>query len=132
MTTRTRRFALVALIAACLAARTNPAGAQASAPGARVAPGAPLGDLSAIRAVAADALQLVRNDDLKAAKARVEDLEVQWRQVKTEMRPLFHKWTEKIDVAIDRVERELRFSRVRRTDSAAALEALIATMDSER
>ena len=132
MTTRTRSFALVALVAACLMAQTDPAGAQASAPGAPAAPGAPLSDLSALRAIADSALVLVRNDDLKAAKARVEELEVRWRRDKTNMKPLFHRRVERIDAAIDRVERELRFSRVRRTDSAAALEALIATIDSER
>jgi hypothetical protein len=131
MTTGTRTFALVALIAACLTARPGSAGAQASAPGAPAAPRAPFSDLSAIRAIAADALQLVRNGDLRAAKARVEELEVQWRRAEAKMRPLSRKRTEMIDAAIDRVERELRFSRVRRTDSAAALEALIASIDSQ-
>jgi hypothetical protein len=60
----------------------------------------------------------------------VEELEVQWRRAESTTKPLSPERWKAVDAAIDRVERELRFSRVRRTDSAAALEALIATMDS--
>ena len=129
MNSSTRRFALVSLIGAWLGTRVRSADAQASTPGA---PGSrtPLGDLSVIRALAADALRLVRSGDLTQAKARVEELEVQWRRAESTTKPLSPERWKAVDAAIDRVERELRFSRVRRTDSAAALEALIATMDS--
>ncbi|MDQ6639989.1 MAG: hypothetical protein M3Z15_10055 [Pseudomonadota bacterium] len=123
-----RRFALVALIASALAARIDPAWSQASAPDAP-APGTPPGDLSALRSIAADALRLVRGGDLGAARSRVEELEVQWRRIGSTTRGLSAEKRKAIDTALDRVERELRFWRVRRTDSAAALQALIDVID---
>jgi hypothetical protein len=128
MNTHRRRLALVALITPWLTTRAGPAAAQASAP---QAPGAraPLDDLSAIRAIAVDALQFARSGDLRRARARVEDLEVQWRQAEPRMRSLPPPRRHAIDTAIDRVERELRFWRVRKTDSAAALQRLVDVID---
>ncbi|HEV7577535.1 MAG TPA: hypothetical protein VGO85_16000 [Caldimonas sp.] len=128
MNTHRRRLALVAMIAPWLAARAGPAAAQASAPGA---PGARAAsdDLVAIRAIAVDALQLARSGDLRGARARVEALEVQWRRAEPRMRSLSPQRRQAIDTAIDRVERELRFRRVRSSDSAAALQTLIDVID---
>ena len=77
------------------------------------------------RAIAVDPLQLARSGDLRGARARVEDLEVQWRQAQSRMRPLSPHRRQ----AIDRVERELRWWRVRSTDSAAARQTLIDVID---
>jgi hypothetical protein len=123
-----RTLALVALTVPWLATLAGPAAAQASAPSA---PGASAAraDLSAIRAIAVDALQFARSGDLHRARARVEALEVQWRQAAPAMRSLSLQRRQAIDTAIDRAERELRFRRARSTDSAAALQALVDVID---
>jgi hypothetical protein len=120
-----RRLALVALIAPWLAMRADLAAGQASAPDA----GAPVDDLTAIRSIAVDALQSARSGDLRRARERVDALEAQWRQAESRMRSLSPQRRQAIDSAIDRVERELRFWRARRTDSAAALQTLIDVID---
>jgi hypothetical protein len=123
-----RRFALMTSTVLWLATRTLQAAAQASAPGT---PGAhpPVDDLSALRAIAVDAQKLARGGDLAHARARVENLEVEWRQAKSRMRSLSPQKRQAIDTALDRVERELRFWRARRTDSAEALQSLVDVMD---
>ncbi len=125
MNTHRRRLALVALIAPWLATCAEPAAGQASAPDA----GAPVDDLTAIRSIAVDALQSARSGDLRRARERVDALEAQWRQAESRMRSLSPQRRQAIDSAIDRVERELRFWRARRTDSAAALQTLIDVID---
>ena len=125
MNAHRRRLALVVLIAPWLATRVGPAAGQASAPGR----GAPLDDLKALRAIAVDALQFARSGDLRRARARVEDLEVPWRQAESRMPSLSPQNRQAIHSAIDRVERELRFWRARNTDSAAALQRLVDVID---
>ena len=128
MNAHRRRLAFVALISPFLSTCPGTAAAQASAPGV---PGtaAPPPDLLAVRKTAVDALQFARSGDLGRARAQVEALEVQWRQAKSEMRSLSPQRRQAIDAAIDRVERELRFWRARRTDSAAALQTLVDVID---
>ncbi len=121
MNTHRRGLALLALIAPWLAMRTDPAAGQASAPDA----GGPVDDLTAIRSIAVDALQSARSGDLRRARERVEVLEARWRHAESRLRSLSPQRREAIDSAIDRVERELRFWRARRTDSAAALQTLV-------
>ncbi len=128
MNAHRRRLALVALIAPLLAARGRQAAAQASAPGGPPL-SAPSTDLSAIRAIAVDALRFARSGDLGSARARVEALEIQWRQAKSTMASLSTQRRQTIDTAIDRVERELRFWRARMSDSAAALQTLVDVLD---
>ena len=110
MIPRRRKFALVALIASCLVASGGRAAAQASAPGGSRAI-SPSTDLSVIRAMAVDALQSAARGDLSQARVRVEALEVQWRGAKSTMTSLSPQRRQAIDTAIDRAERELRFSR---------------------
>ena len=128
MNAHRRRLAFVALISPWLSMHAGTAGAQASAPSG---PGAiaPPADLLAVRTTAVNALQFARSGDLGRARAQVEDLEGQWRQAKSKMPSLSPQRREAIDAAIDRVERELRFWRARRTDSAAALQTLIDVID---
>ena len=125
MNTHRRRLALVVLTAPWLATRMGPAAGQASAPSG----GTRLDDLKALRVIAVDALQFARSGDLRSARARVEALEVHWRRAESSMPSLSPQKREAIDKAIDRVERELRFWRVRGTDSAAALQTLVDVID---
>lgn len=128
MNAHRRRLVLSALTLPWLATHTGTAQAQASAPSA---PGAvsPPADLSAVRTLAVNALQFARSGDLGRARAQVEALEVQWRQAKSTMPSLSPQRRQTIDAAVDRVERELRFWRARRTDSAAALQTLVDVID---
>ena len=125
MNTHRRRLALVALIAPWLATRADLAAGQASARDS----GVPMDNLAAVRSIAVDALQSARSGDLRRARERVEALEVQWREAASRMTSLSPQRRQAIDAAIDRVERELRFWRARRTDSAAALQTLVDVID---
>lgn len=126
MNTRRRDLVLAALISSWLATRAIPAVAQASAPSGPGS-GTRLDDLSAIRAIAIDALQLAESGDLRRARERSEAIESLWRDAKLPSLPPQRR--QAIDAAIDRVERELRFWRARRTDSAEALQTLVDVID---
>jgi hypothetical protein len=103
-----------------------PAASGLPAPGSRTA----LGDLSAIRALAVDALRAAQAGDLRAARARVKELDESWERSAPKMKTLAPAKWEAVEAAIDRAGRELRFWRARRTDSVEALQALISTIDS--
>ena len=128
MNSHRRNLVLAALIPSWLATRALPAVGQASAPSG---PGSVLrsDDLSAIRAIAVDALQLAQRGDLRRARDRTEALESRWREAEPRMQSLSPQRRQAIDSAVDRVERELRFWRARRTDSAAALQTLVDVID---
>ena len=126
MNTHRRNLVLAALIASWFATRAIPAVGQAAAPSGPVSGTRP-DDLSAIRAIAIDALQLARSGDLRRARERSEAIEALWRDAKLPSLPPQRR--QAIDAAIDRVERELRFWRARRTDSAAALQTLVDVID---
>ena len=107
------------------AAQPSAAGTGASSP----AQGA-LGDLSGFRSIALDILQIVQAGDFPAARKRVDELESTWKRAAPRLKRLSpDKWN-KVDVAIERAERELRFWRARRTDSVLALEELVRAIDS--
>jgi hypothetical protein len=125
MKTIGRRFALIALAVAWSVGRPNALQAQPSSPGDK-----PVGDLSALRAIASDAQRLARSGDIAQARARVEQMEIQWRLLQSKVKTVSPAKWKAVDAAIDRVERELRFWRVRRSDSAAALQALLDAIDS--
>jgi ribosome-associated translation inhibitor RaiA len=57
-------------------------------------------------------------------------METQWRILQSQVKTASPAKWKAIDEALDRVERELRFWRVRRSDSAEALQALIDAIDS--
>lgn len=128
MNAHRRKLAFLALVPLWLATYADTPAAQASAPSA---PGgvAPPIDLLTIRTIAVNALQFARSGDLGNARAQVEALESQWRQAKSKMPSVSPQKRQAIDAAIDRVERELRFWRARRTDSAAALQTLLDVID---
>lgn len=124
MNTGGRRFALAALTIAWWAGHPRIARSQASAPTDQS-----VGDLSALRAIAVDALRLARSGDFAQARARVEQMETQWRLLQSQVKTASPAKWKAVDEALDRVERELRFWRVRRSDSAAALQVLIDAID---
>ena len=127
MNAHRRKLAFIALLSPWLT-RHGAAAAQASAPSVPGEQAQP-NELLTIRTLAINALQFARSGDLGRARAQVEDLEVQWRQTKPKLTLLSPQRRHAIDTAIDRVERELRFWRARRTDSAAALQTLVDVID---
>jgi hypothetical protein len=89
-----------------------------------------LGDLSGFRAIALDTLRTAQAGDLSAARKRMDELESTWNDAAPKLkRQAPEKW-KKVDAAIDRAERELRFWRARRTDTVQALQELVRTIDS--
>ena len=125
MQTRQRRFVLIAITLAWCAVLPCAVRAQASAPGNKLAD-----EFAALRALAVDAQRLARNGDFAEARARVEKMEAQWRLSQSNVKTVSPEKWKTVDAALDRVERELRFWRARRTDSAEALQALIDIIDS--
>ncbi len=96
---------------------------------AAVSPAAPLGDLSAFRQIATDTLDLVRTNDLSAAKTRIADLEFAWDNAEAHLKPMNkEKWTE-LDEAIDVVLRKLRSVRQDAAACNKSLENLVALID---
>ena len=89
-----------------------------------------LGDLSGLRVIALDTLRIVQAGDFSAARKRMDELETTWNSAAPKLKRLAPEKWKKVDAAIDRAERELRFWRARRTDSVQALQELVGTIDS--
>ena len=128
-----RLTATMTVMAACIAF------AQAEGPAAQVSGAAPgasspalgaLGNLSRFRAIALDTVPLVQAGDFSAARRRVDELESTWNQAAPKLKRMAPEKWKRVDAAIERAERELRFWRARRTDSVQALEELVHTIDS--
>ena len=93
-------------------------------------PDRPLGDLSAFRTIAADMSALVRAGNLGGAKKRADDLETAWDRGQARMKPMSaDKWTS-MDDAIDAVLKSTRASSPNAAASGAALDKLLALIDS--
>lgn len=122
----------VAMLWAAFAQAQSPAVRPASdmAPGASNPAQGTLGDLSGFRAIALDTLRIVQEGDFSAARKRMDELESSWNRAGPKLKRLAPEKWRKVDAAIDRAERELRFWRVRRTDSVQALQELVRTIDS--
>lgn len=96
---------------------------------ASVSPTAPLGDLTAFKAIADDMLKLVRSGDLSGAKSRADDLETAWDNNQARLRPMNEqKWT-LMDGAIDDVLTKVRAVQPNAGASGASLESFINIMD---
>ncbi|MEI6834698.1 MAG: protein translocase subunit SecF [bacterium] len=90
----------------------------------------PLGDLSPYAAIASDALKIVESGDLKAAKARIKDLETAWDQAEEKLYDMSpESWTS-IDKSIDRSLAELRSGSPDAVSSSTALNSLLAKINS--
>ncbi len=88
----------------------------------------PLGDMMVFTTIVADTKQLVVANDLPGAKTRVADLEHEWDDAQSRLKPMNGaKWTE-VDDAIDKVLRQLRAVSPNQKDCLAALDALLAVL----
>ena len=92
--------------------------------------GAPLGDLTNYSRIASDTLALVQRGDLKAAKARIKDLESAWDNAEKKMRPMSPSDWKTVDKAIDRALAQLRAKTPDAGSCETALKALIEQMAS--
>ncbi|MDQ6680415.1 MAG: hypothetical protein M3Y67_05555 [Pseudomonadota bacterium] len=90
----------------------------------------PASGMPALRAIAADTMRIAQSGDLSAARKRVDDLERDWSREAPELKSHAPDKWRSLDAAIDRAERELRFGRVRQTDSVAALQHVVEIIDS--
>lgn len=91
-------------------------------------PNSALGDLTVFRTITQDTLNLVEKGDLGSAKTRVGDLEYEWDNAQSRLKPLNGaKWTE-VDKAIDKVLREVRSVNPNAQTSTSALKSLLAVL----
>jgi hypothetical protein len=87
------------------------------------------GDLSVLRTIATDTLDLVAKGDMAAATARITDFETAWDADASRLRVLSaDKWGV-IDDASDAAITSLRASPLLAADATAAVTALIAALD---
>ncbi len=88
----------------------------------------PLGDLSPFKKITEDTRALVIAGDFAGAKSRVSDLEYEWDNAESRLKPMNGaKWT-KVDDGIDKVLRQIRAVNPDPETSKSALDALIVTL----
>jgi len=88
----------------------------------------PLGDLYIFIKITEDTRDLVIAGNLTGAKTRIADLEYEWDNAQSRLKPMNNvKWTE-VDNAIDKVLRELRAVNPTVDGSKSALDALLNTL----
>ncbi|SDI18836.1 protein translocase subunit SecF [Pseudomonas panipatensis] len=90
-----------------------------------------LGDLSAFRGIAVDTRGLLEKGDLAAARKRITDLETAWDQAEESLKPLNTADWFSVDKSIDRALAQLRSGTPDPGASSAALDTLIAKLDSK-
>ena len=91
-------------------------------------PLSPLGDLSSFTKIAVDTRDLVAANNLDGAKKRVADLEYEWDNAQSRLKPMNGaKWTE-IDDAIDKVLRQLRAVNPNQQECKSSLDALLVVL----
>ncbi|MCP1445460.1 preprotein translocase SecF subunit [Pseudomonas sp. GGS8] len=106
--------------------------AQATSGKTAVSASTSLGDLSSFRTITVDTARLVDTGDLKAAKARITDLETAWDQAEETLRPKSPaSWTS-VDKSIDRALSQLRSGKPDPKACADALKTLLAKLDSQQ
>lgn len=89
----------------------------------------PLGDVSGLRAIAQDALNMINSGNLSGAKTRVDDWEYEWDNSQSRLKPKNPaKWTE-VDDASDKMLRQLRAVNQNAAGCKSSLEALLATLN---
>lgn len=128
-------LALLAIASGC-SKRDSANGSTAAptqTPAPAMQPAAPtaskLGDLTALRAIAADVSTLVDKGDLPAAKTRIKDLEVAWDAAEAGLKPRAAADWHLLDKAIDRALEALRADKPTQVDCQAAMGGLTKTFD---
>jgi hypothetical protein len=93
---------------------------------------ASLGDLSSFRVITVDTARLVEAGDLKAARARITDLETAWDKAEETLQPKSPAdWTS-VDKSIDRALSQLRSGTPDPAACATALQTLLAKLDNKQ
>ena len=91
-----------------------------------------LGDLSSFRQITVDTARLVDAGDMKAAKARITDLETAWDQAEETLQPKSPaNWTS-VDKSIDRALSQLRSGKPDPAACAEALKTLLAKLENKQ
>lgn len=117
------------LLAFALATMPIAASAVFALPASAAATLTELGDLSALRSIAADTLALTAAGDLGKASARITDFESAWDAGAAQLRSLStDKWGV-IDDASDAAIASLRAANPVKADASAALAALVGVLD---
>lgn len=93
-------------------------------------PSSPLGDLSTLRTITQDTLNLLNAGNQSAATTRIGDLEYEWDNAQSRLKPKNKTAWNEIDSKIDTVLRELRAVNPNAMSEKAALQALLATLGS--
>lgn len=90
----------------------------------------PLGDISKFRTITADTLAYAQKGDLKKAEKRVTDMETKWDAYANALQKKDKaQWT-KLDLALDRVLKELRASKPNAATSVPAIQDMLKLIDS--
>jgi len=109
----------------------TPAAATATQPvpgASHSAPLSPLGDLSKLRTITHDTLDLLDAGNQSGATARIDDLETEWDNAAARMKPKDPAAWTNIDGKIDQVLRELRATSPKPNSEKAALTALLTAL----
>ena len=113
--------------------RHNALQKEISQPFSNVSPGQnvqslPLGNLSVFIKIVEDTRSLVVANNLSGAKTRVADLEYEWDNAQSRLKPMNGaKWTE-VDNAIDKVLRQIRAVNPNQQECKSSLETLLALL----
>ncbi|MEP6979285.1 MAG: hypothetical protein ABJA16_00820 [Nakamurella sp.] len=92
------------------------------------APGSPLGDTTTFRTITQDTLGLLDAGDQAAATTRIDDLEYEWDQAQSVLKPLDVTAWNVVDGKIDTVLRELRATSPQAGSEKTALTALLGAL----